>query len=201
MDYTTSTTALEAVNVLLGAIAEAPVNTLVGNTSASVARALEVIARVSREVQTAGWSFNTDYGYTLTADANGKIILPSNILTVKDVRRDGTPPTQRASYVVRGGELYDNTRHTGVFTVGETVTIDVTVLLPLEALPEIAKTYIVARAVRYFVSSTTGDITRENTLRADENEAFEVLKASERQRVSGNIKQSAWFNDLRRRVR
>ena len=58
-------TQLEAVNVLLTTIGEAPVNSLSGKQTTDVAIAQQVLNEVNREVQSRGWHFNTEYDVEL----------------------------------------------------------------------------------------------------------------------------------------
>ena len=51
-------TELEAVNILLTTIGEAPVNTLTGNQVTDVTVATQVLLEISREIQSQGWHFN-----------------------------------------------------------------------------------------------------------------------------------------------
>jgi hypothetical protein len=60
MTKPTSMTELEAVNVLLTTIGEAPVNTLTGNQVTDVTVAKQVLLEISREIQSQGWHFNTE---------------------------------------------------------------------------------------------------------------------------------------------
>ena len=60
MAIPSSMTELEAVNILLTTIGEAPVNTLTGNQVTDVSIANQVLNEVSREVQSQGWHFNTE---------------------------------------------------------------------------------------------------------------------------------------------
>ena len=53
------TTQLEAVNTLLHTIGEAPVNSLTGTLPIDATLALNTINEISREVQAAGWHFNS----------------------------------------------------------------------------------------------------------------------------------------------
>jgi len=94
----TPTTELEAVNVLLGAIGEAPISDLeaLGNLYASQAR--DTLRAVSREVQTAGWWFNTSESFTFTLNAEGKVLPPQSILKLVPAR--GSEPL-----VIRGTRL------------------------------------------------------------------------------------------------
>ena len=62
---TTVTTKLEAINVMLTAIGESPVNTITSSTTTDVSIAIQILDNVSREVQSVGWHFNTDTNYLL----------------------------------------------------------------------------------------------------------------------------------------
>ena len=55
------TTELEAVNTLLHTIGEAPVNSLTGTLPIDATLANNTLSEVSREVQSAGWHWNTFY--------------------------------------------------------------------------------------------------------------------------------------------
>ena len=67
----TLTTQLEAVNSMLGHIGEAPVDSIATPSSLpiSASTALTILDEVSREVQSDGWHFNTEYDVTLSPDA------------------------------------------------------------------------------------------------------------------------------------
>ena len=62
---TTVTSKLEAINVMLTAIGESPVNTITSSTTTDVSIAIQILDNVSREVQSVGWHFNTDTNYKL----------------------------------------------------------------------------------------------------------------------------------------
>mgnify|MGYP000485684154 CR=1 FL=1 len=76
------TTQLEAVNTLLHTIGEAPVNTLTGTLPIDATLANNTITEISREVQAAGWHFNSFYKYVLSLDGDSKIPLADNIMRV-----------------------------------------------------------------------------------------------------------------------
>ena len=78
MTKPTKMTELEAVNVMLTTIGEAPVNTLTGNQVTDVTIAQQVLNEVNREVQSQGWYFNTENGVTLTPDNNKHILPPAD---------------------------------------------------------------------------------------------------------------------------
>lgn len=147
----TPTTELEAVNILLGTVLEAPVNTLLGTTSADAQRAIAVLSEVSREIQQDGYNFNSEKGYTLAPDAfTGEIPLPLNCLNVDSVQQDAG-----IDVVARGKRLYDRVKHT--YRFDRSITVDMTVLLPFDELPEAVRRYITIRAARVFQKRTLGD--------------------------------------------
>ena len=53
------TTELQAVNTMLSAVGEPPINNLEGQKNADAAIAKNILDEVSSEVQTHGWHFNT----------------------------------------------------------------------------------------------------------------------------------------------
>ena len=64
--------------MLLTTIGEAPVNTLTGNQVTDVTVAKQVLLEISREIQSQGWNFNTEYGVKLTPDNNKNILIPAD---------------------------------------------------------------------------------------------------------------------------
>jgi hypothetical protein len=62
----TLTTELDAVNLMLSTIGEAPINDLSASGLGDVAAAKTRLALTSRSIQTAGWHFNTEIDYELS---------------------------------------------------------------------------------------------------------------------------------------
>lgn len=147
---TTATTRLEAVNIMLSALGESPVSTLVGNASASVAMAQAILDEVDKEVQGEKWHFNSEDEIQLVPDVNGEIAVPNNYIRV-DAKRVLYPSLD---ITVRGGKLYDRIAHTSVFT--SPVKVDVVMLLSFEDLPEAARQYIITRAARKLLDRVLG---------------------------------------------
>ncbi len=73
-----ATTELEAINIMLAAIAEAPINSLTGTLPVDAVTAQSTLAEINKEVQSEGWSFNTEIDVTLTRDGSDHISLPAN---------------------------------------------------------------------------------------------------------------------------
>ena len=78
----TATTELEAVNIMLAAIGEAPINSLTGTVPVDVRLAQSTLNEVNKEVQSEGWSFNTEINVELTRDGDDQVALASNVLRV-----------------------------------------------------------------------------------------------------------------------
>ena len=62
---TAATTELESINIMLAAIGEAPVNSLTGTVPVDVRLAQSTLTEVNKEIQSEGWSFNTEIDVTL----------------------------------------------------------------------------------------------------------------------------------------
>ena len=66
----TATTELEAVNVMLAAIGEAPINSLTGTLPVDARIAQTTLNETNKDVQSEGWHFNTEIDVVLTRDAS-----------------------------------------------------------------------------------------------------------------------------------
>ena len=150
---TTRTTQLEAINTMLSTIGEAPVNSLTGSLPVDASMAVNILNEVNREVQSAGWKFNTSWKKSIQRDVNNKIVIGTDVLHIEfDHLR-----YSKASYdpVMRGSYLYN--------LVDESYTwnkdfdyVTVIHLLDLELIPEQARRYITIRASRIFHDRTLG---------------------------------------------
>lgn len=186
----TLTTELEAINQMLFAIGEAPVNA-VNNGNVDSAVAQSTLRNVSREVQQKGWHWNTDEGFKLLPDAdNGNITLPANTLKV-----DTTGDSMSLDLVQRGLRLYDRVNHTYAFTTS--VTVDLVAFLPFEELPEAARNYITLRAARRFQQNTVGSAELSGFGETDELRALVDLQNAEADSADLRMVQDA---DLHRNV-
>ena len=107
-----ATTELEAINVMLSAVGEAPINSLAGTLPVDARQAQSFLNEASKEIQSEGWSFNYEYDVVLTRDAGNSIALPTSALRV-DVSVANHPDIDP---VQRGLKLYDRKNHTFSFT-------------------------------------------------------------------------------------
>ena len=76
---TAATTELESINIMLAAIGEAPVNSLTGTVPVDVRLAQSTLTEVNKEIQSEGWSFNTEIDVTLVRDGSNQISLSTDI--------------------------------------------------------------------------------------------------------------------------
>ena len=146
------TTKLEAVNQMLAGIGQAPAVSLdQANPELSIAEL--TLDQVTREILGEGWHFNTEINYPLTADNNGHITVPSNVLSLSDNK---TTNRQEYQTVIRDGKLYDKLAHTFEFEAGASVSCDVVWLFDFEDLPQPFQAYITQRATRLFAGRVQG---------------------------------------------
>ena len=169
----TLTSELNAVNTMLGYIAESPVNSISDTTALppSAALAKGILDEVSREVQQEGWHFNTAKDYKLEVNSSNEIELPLNVLQVDAV---GTTH----DVVQRGTKLFDRADYTTTFTVDE-IKVDITFLLDFTELPEQARRYITLKASRMFSNRLVGSREIEALIFRDEIMAKAAMEEAE----------------------
>lgn len=148
MDINTS---LDAVNTMLAAIGEAPINSLSKAVTSDAAFAVRLLDEVNTEVQATGWSFNTEKEFTLQKDNSGNIPLPSDMLRVTIDRQRYT----NVYPVVRGKRLYDQKNQTFTFT-DSLVASRLIRKITFEDLPPVARRYVTIRSARVFVDRVGG---------------------------------------------
>lgn len=144
---TTPQTLLEAVNELLQAIRVSGVMSLnAADLKQDAADAKQALDNASREVQQKGWDFNTEEDYTLDPDpVTGEVTLPSNTFKVRKMRCSYSTSKK---LVARGSRLYDKTNHT--YNVGESVKVEIVLVLPFEELNADFRLYVTAMAAQKF---------------------------------------------------
>jgi len=173
------TTKLDAVNTMLSAIGEAPVNSLSsGLVEAEIAET--ILNTIDREVQSMGWHFNTEYKKSFAQDTNGEIPLGTDIL-----RADAHLDANSKNLVQRGLRMYDRKNHT--FAIKEAVKLDVVVQLDFEDLPEVAKRYITLKSTRVFQDRVVGSNTLHDFQERDEQMALMELREFDARSDDNNI--------------
>lgn len=165
MTKPTSMTELEAVNVLLTTIGEAPVNTLTGNQVTDVTIAKQVLNEISREVQAQGWHFNTEDGVELMPNEFKKILVPADTARID---------SNDYNIVQRGGELFDLDKRSYEFE--SKIKVNIVYFQDFLQLPDVAKRFITTRASRIFSDRMlNSEIIHKMTSR-DEQKALIDLK-------------------------
>lgn len=173
MAETIATTKLEAVNSMLTAIGEQHVATIAGTLAPDTALAVHILDETHKEVLAEGWRFNTERDVTLTPVANA-ITLASDVIWV-DIDPDDNAGTD---VTARGSTLFNLTTNTATFTSDITVSKLVR-LIAFTSLPQHARVYIIARAVRKFYDVVTEGSSPNQSLMRNEMDSRRVMKAME----------------------
>lgn len=180
MTTTALTSELEAINTMLAAVGESPINSLEVSGLADVAAARAALDEISREVQTVGWHFNTEEEYPLLRGITGRIGLQPNCLKAGFTR---THPDLQV--VQRGAKLYDKKNHTDIFTAD--LKASAVFLLAWDELPQVARHYIMIRASRIFQTRTLGSDTQFRFSHEEEEAALKALHEAEGETGGYNV--------------
>lgn len=171
-------TELDAINLMLETIGEAPINSLEVSGLADLAVAKRTLQETAREVQSEGWNWNTEENVRFIPDIDGYVNLPSNILRVE--------PTYRyLPYIGRGVKLYNKETRTYIFT--EAVYLNITTFLSFEELPDCARMYIAIKSARRFQNKVMGSDAVYQYTADDEEETRVTLLQHELDTGNYNI--------------
>lgn len=173
------TTELDAINTMLAAIGEAPVNMMdSGLPDAGIAE--QILTRTFRAVQARGWWFNHEVNYPLSPDVNDEIQLPANTLKVDSYGDD-----RALDVIQRGTRLYNRGDHTYTFT--KTIKVEIVFLLAWDELPQTVRDYITVKAARIFQDSMLGSNALHAFKEADEREARAALNEADAESQDSNM--------------
>ena len=165
-----ATTELESVNIMLAAIGESPINSLSGTLPVDARLAQSTLKEVNKDVQSEGWSFNTEIDVTFTRDATTKLIsLPTNILRI-DPNIHQHPSIDA---IQRGLKLYD--RLNNKYDFDEDLICTVVYFRTFDEIPEPARRYITIKAARIFVDRLVSDDGLRTYTQQDEVRARAIL--------------------------
>lgn len=182
MDISTvlPTTELEAVNAMLDAIGEAPIDSLIDIEAPDAGTALRRLRAVSKAVQLTGWSWNTDEGVLISPDQDGHLTLPANCLKV-------IPHESYAhrKLVQRGPRMWDPRKQSDVFA--EPVKLNLVMALPFEEMPEAARQYVMLNAAEVFQEGAIGSTTLDKFAQDARMLAMQSLQAAEAETGDYNI--------------
>ena len=164
----TNTSELQAVNTILSAIGEAPINSLTGTLPIDATQAKNILVEISR-------------------DTDNKIPLAENIMRVDlDINKHSVSDFD---VIKRGSFLFNKVGNTFVFD--KALEAKVVLFLPFDELPENARRYITIRAARMFQDRLLGANTLHGFQLQDELNALAVLKQEEADTADHSI-----FNNL-----
>ena len=183
MTITSRTTELEAVNTILSTIGEAPLSTLTGSLPVDGTTAKNILNEISREVQSAGWHFNTQYKVDLTRDTDNKVPIGTDV-----VRVELNNKYDKSSYdvVQRGSYLFNLAKNSNIFDQDFTENTLI-YLLAFDDIPEQARRYITIRSARVFHDRTLGANTLHKFSSEDEARSLAVFKQAEMQTGDNTI--------------
>ena len=176
-----ATTELEAINIMLAAIGEAPINSLTGLLPVDAVTAQSTLTEFNKEVQSEGWSFNTETDVTLTRDGSNQISLPSNVLRV-DANIHQHPTIDP---IQRGLKLYD--RQNNKYEFDEDLICTVVYFRDFDEIPEQARRYINIKAARVFVDRLVGDQGLRTYTQEDETRARVILTETDYANADHNL--------------
>lgn len=170
----TPTTELGAVNDMLSAIGETPIDSLEVGTIADAEIAQRILNTTSRSVQSKGLHSNTEKSYRLNPNTDGELWLPANTLRVDEMFPQENP---FRDLVQRGNRLYDRSEQT--YKVNEPVDLEIILMLPFDQLPEATRHYVTIKAARILHDRTLGDQAGHQFTKQDEMEAKAAFKKAE----------------------
>lgn len=142
-------TELDAVNMCLGTKGLEPVD-VINSGDVEQASILNALNATDLEVQTGGWSWNTNYLLTLALNSSGHAPLPDQTLVVSAAYWNG----RIIAAVQRGQELYDSLNNTLVWT--SPPIVDLTFRAAFTDIPQAARNYIAVLAGHRWQAKSQG---------------------------------------------
>ena len=176
-----ASTELEAINIMLASIGEAPINTLTGTLPVDAKLAQNTLSEINKEVQSEGWSFNTEIDKVLTRDSSNNINLSNDIISA-DPNIHHHPDVDA---IQRGLKLYDRQNHTFEFEADLKSTV--VFLRDFDEIPEPARRYITIKASRVFVDRLVGDEGLRSFSQQDEVRARAILMETDLENGDHNL--------------
>lgn len=181
-----SMTKLEAVNLMLDSIGESPVSSLTSGL-ADAETAERIFDQCNKDVQSIGWHCNRDKKYTISRDADNKMPLPNNTLTV-----DTTQEHKYINVVPRGGYLYDVKNRSLTWTTATDndhsyLYVDIVMEQDYPELTYSLQRYISAKAAREFQESVMSSVALDGFTKRKEMEMYSSLLQDEAEREDANV--------------
>jgi len=166
------TSLLEAVNICLAVIGEAPINTLETQQVGEAAQAERTLLEYHKEGQTRGWSWNRERSVPFYPDADSReVLIPASVVKWAPHRLEWNNRFQ-----ARGSRVYDNEQRS--YAIPETIAsieADIVSLLPWDDCPEVFNRWACIRAARVFSNRAVGNTATYQLTQADEDQAWADL--------------------------
>lgn len=176
-------TQLQAVNVLIASLGEAPLQSITPPPTSDAEDALNRLNEVDLEVQSEGWHFNREKDFQLTLNNDGTVSVPNETLSLA-LAYGSAHNEQPLEITVRGTTLYDIHNHTNVFTTAPYV--DLIIRLDWDSLPQATRSYIVHEAARRFQASKQGSQIVLQVNAEDIQRARATMEAREDEQAQAN---------------
>lgn len=166
------TSLLEAVNICLAVIGEAPINTLETQQVGEAAQAERTLLEYHKEGQTRGWTWNRERAVAFYPDADSReVLIPPSVVKWAPSRLDWNNRFQ-----ARGGRVYDSQeRNYAIPASIASIEADIVSLLPWNDCPEVFNRWATIRAARVFSNRAVGNTTTYQLTQEDENQAWADL--------------------------
>lgn len=192
-------TRLSLVNHLLQVVGERRVVTL-DNGHPSVIQATQALDGYNRDFQGLGWWFNKNRNQTLVQDNRGEIMIPSETLNfqIADGYLRNASPLEKMRYVRRGNRVYDSIANT--YEIGRPIVADLTILLEVEDLPQVAASYLKHWAAKNYYEDDDGDNTKAERLDQRVNLAWGALQSAQIATLGVNALDGQHAQNLRYRI-
>ena len=183
----TPATELDAINEIIGAVGESPIDSLENLTDVDALNAQRLLSVINRQQQARGWSFNIVESYNLNPDMKTKKILwDSSFLYLKGSNGE--------KYAKQGDLLKDVTNNTTTFN--DSISVTVILLVPFDEMPEALRRFITAKAALAFATRYFGDETILSMLGNDVKEAWQQLQEYELDLNDYNILNNSSVQEL-----
>ena len=185
---------LEAVNILLSVIGEAPISSLATesvNEITDSALAQQTLKEVGRDVMAEGWRWNTDVDVMIPSNNEG-IFAVAESVTLIDFSPNRYPA---GNLILRGSRVWDRNQQT--FKIAEFYPEGlhcdrIVSQLEWEEMPHQAQQYVTIRSARIYANRYINSNAIYAYTMADEEAARALLIRNEERNQNNNM---LWGND------
>ena len=168
-------TELDAVNQILSAVGQAPVTTL-DLQNPEVYTVLQTLRDTSREIQSEGWNFNTEYNVKMTKNSDNTIDVPYNVLQIDTNKGQHSDDY---SVIQKDGKLYDKYHHLfddrDEFKFTKDIYCDIIYFYSFNNLPFAFQAHVIAKAARKVATKLVGNTDLVRVLSIDEEQTKAAL--------------------------